>query len=107
MTPPCLPPRMSALQWGSAQMRLSKRATLLLTNNQPSKLPQAIVLFRRCMRIIRFNITFALLVKGIVLLLGALSLAGMWAAVFADVGVTILAVLNSARILSKRLNMAP
>jgi Cd2+/Zn2+-exporting ATPase len=54
------------------------------------------------MRIIRFNITFALLVKGIVLLLGALSLAGMWAAVFADVGVTILAVLNSARILSKR-----
>ena len=75
---------------------------VVLTNNQPSKLPQAIVLFRRCMRIIRFNITFALLVKGIVLLLGALSLAGMWAAVFADVGVTILAVLNSARILSKR-----
>ena len=54
------------------------------------------------MRIIRFNITFALLVKGIVLLLGALSLAGMWAAVFADVGVTILAVLNSARILKQK-----
>lgn len=74
---------------------------IVLTNNQPSKLPQAIALFRRCMRIIRFNITFALLVKGVVLVLGALSLAGMWAAVFADVGVTVLAVLNSARILRK------
>lgn len=75
---------------------------VVLTNNQPSKLPQAITLFRRCMRITRFNIAFALIVKGIVLVLGAMSLAGMWAAVFADVGVTVLAVLNSARILRKK-----
>lgn len=75
---------------------------VVLTNNQPSKLAQAITLFRRCMRITRFNIAFALIVKGIVLVLGAMSLAGMWAAVFADVGVTVLAVLNSARILRKK-----
>lgn len=74
---------------------------VVLTSNQPSRLPQAIALFRRCMRIIRFNIAFALIVKGAVLVLGAMSLAGMWAAVFADVGVTVLAVLNSARILRK------
>lgn len=74
---------------------------VVLTSSQPSRLPQAIALFRRCMRIIRFNISFALIVKGAVLVLGALSLAGMWAAVFADVGVSVLAVLNSTRILRK------
>lgn len=75
---------------------------MVLTNDRPSKLPQAISLFRRCMRIVNFNIVFALSVKLIVLALGAMNMAGMWAAVFADVGVTVIAVLNSARILNTK-----
>lgn len=75
---------------------------MVLTNDRPSKLPQAIRLFRRCMRIVNFNIVFALSVKLIVLILGAMNMAGMWAAVFADVGVTVIAVLNSARILNSK-----
>ncbi len=52
------------------------------------------------MRIVRQNIVFALTVKLAVLLLGAMGLAGMWAAVFADVGVSVLAILNAIRALS-------
>lgn len=72
---------------------------IVLTNNRPSRLAEAIRLFRRTMGIVKFNIAFALIVKAAVLLLGALGLASMWAAVFADVGVSVLAVLNASRIL--------
>ena len=51
------------------------------------------------MRIVRMNIVFALGVKGLVLILGALGIANMWAAVFADVGVAVIAILNSMRTL--------
>ena len=64
------------------------------------RLPQAIRLARRTMRIVKENITFALLVKIGVLILSAFGFANMWAAVFADVGVAVLAILNALRALS-------
>ncbi|MFZ2538570.1 MAG: heavy metal translocating P-type ATPase [Oscillospiraceae bacterium] len=72
---------------------------IILASNRLSTLPKAIWLARRSMNIVRFNIAFALLVKLIVLVLGATGFGSMWLAVFADIGVTILSVLNSIRIL--------
>ena len=66
-------------------------------DDDPLKLPLAIRLARRTMRIARENIIFALGVKAIVLLMGALGHATMWLAVFADVGVAMLAILNAMR----------
>ena len=63
------------------------------------KLPQAIRLARKTMRIVRQNIVFALSVKALVLVLGSLGFATMWLAVFADVGVLVLAILNAMRAL--------
>lgn len=77
---------------------------IVLTNNNPSRLPDAIRLFRRTMGIVKFNIGFALAVKAVVLILGATGFAFMWAAVFADVGVSVLAVLNASRILRVKKN---
>lgn len=77
-------------------------ADVVIMDDSPSKIPVAIAIARKTMRIVKQNITFALAVKLIVLVLGALGLATMYAAVFADVGVTILAVLNALRAL--RLN---
>lgn len=53
------------------------------------------------MRIVKQNIAFALLVKGALLLLGAVGIANMWTAVFGDVGVTVLAILNAMRAMKK------
>ena len=64
-------------------------------------LPAAIRIARRTVRKARENIAFALVVKLVVLLLGAMGLATMWMAVFADVGVSILAILNSLTLLRK------
>ena len=72
---------------------------VILAGNQLSALPNAIRLSKRSMRVVRANILFALSIKFGVLLLGALGFATMWMAVFADIGVTILSVLNSMRIL--------
>jgi Cd2+/Zn2+-exporting ATPase len=68
-------------------------------DDDPRKIAKAIRISRRCMRIVRQNIVFALLVKAVCLVLGALGIANMWLAVFADVGVMILAVLNAIRAL--------
>ncbi|HHU92441.1 MAG TPA: cadmium-translocating P-type ATPase [Halanaerobiaceae bacterium] len=76
-------------------------ADLVLMTDEPSRLVRAIKIAALTRRIVWQNIILALGVKGIVLLLGAMGLATMWLAVFADVGVTILAVLNSLRILKK------
>ena len=70
-------------------------------DDKPSKLPAAIRLSRRTMRIVKQNIAFALLVKGALLLLGAVGIANMWTAVFGDVGVTVLAILNAMRAMKK------
>lgn len=72
-------------------------ADIVLMDDKPSKLPLAIRISRRTMRIVRQNIWFALAVKAAILALGALGVADMWSAVFGDVGVMVLAILNAMR----------
>lgn len=74
-------------------------ADVVLMDDNPLKIAQAIGISRKCLRIVYENIVFALGVKGICLLLGALGKAGMWLAIFADVGVMVIAVLNAIRCL--------
>ena len=76
-------------------------ADVVLMTDEPTKLVEAIGVAKATRRIVVQNIVFALSVKGIFLVLGALGLAGMWEAVFGDVGVALLAVLNAMRILKK------
>jgi Cd2+/Zn2+-exporting ATPase len=76
-------------------------ADVVLMDDQPSKIARAIRIARRTIRIARQNVVFAIGVKVAVLLLAAVGLATMWMAVFADVGVTVLAVLNAMRTLRK------
>ena len=71
----------------------------MIMDDNPMKIPAAIRIARRTMRIVRQNIVFAIGVKAVVLLLGALGFANMWIAVFADVGVSVLAILNAMRAL--------
>ena len=70
---------------------------LVLMDDKPSKLPEAIRIARKTMRIVWQNIIFSLIVKAAVLILAALGFANMWLAIFADVGVTVLAILNAMR----------
>ncbi len=72
-------------------------ADVVLMTDEPTQLVKAINVARRTKRIVWQNIVFALGVKGVVMVLGAVGIATMWAAVFADVGVALLAVLNSTR----------
>ena len=72
-------------------------ADVVLMDDQPSKIASAILLSRKTMRIVWQNIIFALGVKLIILILGALGIANMWIAVFGDVGVLIIAILNAMR----------
>lgn len=74
-------------------------ADVVLMSDEPSAIVRVMKIARRTKRIVWENISFALGVKAVCLLLGALGIAGMWQAVFADVGVTVIAVLNSLRIL--------
>jgi Cd2+/Zn2+-exporting ATPase len=73
-------------------------ADIVIQNDQPTKIYTAIQIGKQTKKIVWQNITMAFIVKGIVLILGAGGLATMWEAVFADVGVAILAILNSVRI---------
>lgn len=72
-------------------------ADVVLMDDKPSKLAVALKIAKKTMRIVHENIVFALLVKAVVLLLSAFGLASMWLAVFADVGVMVLAVCNAMR----------
>ena len=74
-------------------------ADVVLMTDEPKKIATAIDIARKTMRIAWQNIIFAIGIKGIVLVLGALGMAGLWAAIFADVGVTVLAILNAMRAL--------
>ena len=74
-------------------------ADIVLMDDDPKKLPMAISLARKTMRIVKENIWFALGVKVIILLLSAIGITGMWIAVFGDVGVMVLAILNALRCL--------
>ncbi len=72
-------------------------ADIVLMDDDPLKIVTAIRIAKKCMRIVRENITFSLAIKISCLLLGAFGLANMWMAIFADVGVMVLAVLNAVR----------
>ncbi len=74
-------------------------ADVVLMTDEPSKLPEAIQIARKTHRIVWQNIIFALGVKAVILVLGALGIATMWAAVFGDVGVAVIAILNALRAL--------
>ena len=74
-------------------------ADMVLMDDDPGKIAKGIRISRKCIRIVYENIVFALAVKFACLVLGALGIANMWAAIFADVGVMVLAVLNAIRAL--------
>ena len=72
-------------------------ADVILMTDEPSKIPEAMNIAKATRAIATQNIVFAIGIKGLFLILGALGIAGMWEAVFGDVGVLILAVLKSMR----------
>lgn len=77
-------------------------ADVVLMDDDPEKIAKAIKISRKCLRIVYQNIVFALGIKGICLVLGALGIANMWLAIFADVGVMVIAVLNAIRALNTK-----
>lgn len=77
-------------------------ADIVLMDDKPSKIALAIRISKKTLTIVRQNIVFALGVKGVTLVLGALGIANMWWAVFADVGVSVIAILNAMRALNVR-----
>ena len=74
-------------------------ADVVLMDDDPLKIVKAIRISKKCLGIVYQNIVFALAVKGVCLILGALGIANMWLAIFADVGVMVLAILNAMRTL--------
>ena len=77
-------------------------ADIVLMDDNPLKIASVIRIARNTLRIVKQNIVFALAVKAIILILGALGVANMWAAVFADVGVAVIAILNSMRVMKMK-----
>lgn len=77
-------------------------ADVVLMDDDPLKISKALKISRKCLRIVYENIVFALGIKAACLLLGALGIANMWVAIFADVGVMVIAVLNAIRALSTK-----
>lgn len=75
-------------------------ADVVLMDDDPLKISKAIKISRKCIKIVYENITFAIIIKFACLILGALGITNMWAAIFADVGVMIIAVLNAIRALN-------
>ena len=78
-------------------------ADIVIMTDEPSKINTAIKIAKKTMKIVRENIVFAIFVKILVLVLSAFGITTMWAAVFADVGVTIIATLNALRMLNKKI----
>ena len=74
-------------------------ADVVIQTDQPSRVGEAVTLGKRTRRIVMQNITFAIAVKVLVMVLGVLGIANMWEAVFADVGVALLCVLNALRLM--------
>ena len=77
-------------------------ADIVIMTDEPSKISTAIKISKKTMKIVRENIVFAITVKILVLILSAIGVATMWEAVFADVGVAIIAIINSLRMLNKK-----
>ena len=78
-------------------------ADVVIMTDEPSKINTAIKISKKTMKIVRENIVFAIFVKILVLVLSAFGITTMWAAVFADVGVSVIAILNSLRMLGKKI----
>ena len=74
-------------------------ADIVLMDDAPLKISKAIKISKKCLRIVNQNIYFAIGIKVLCLLLGAVGIANMWVAIFADVGVMVIAVLNAIRAL--------
>ena len=72
-------------------------ADVILMDDDPLKISTAIKISKKCLKIVKENIYFSIGIKIIVLTLGAFGMASMWSAIFADVGVTIIAVFNAMR----------
>lgn len=77
-------------------------ADIVLMDDDPMKISKAIGISKKCLRIVYENIYFALGIKGLCLILGALGIANMWLAIFADVGVMVIAVINAIRALNTK-----
>ncbi len=77
---------------------------IVIMNDEPSKILAAIKLSKKTMRIVKQNIIFAIFVKVLVLILSAIGISTMWEAVFADVGVSIIAILNALRVLNTKVS---
>jgi len=77
-------------------------ADVVIMDDKPSKIIKAIKIAKKTNKIIWQNIIFALFIKIIILIFGALGMANMWEAVFGDVGVTLIAIINSSRILKNK-----
>ena len=84
---------------GVGSVAAIEAADVVIMTDEPSKIATAMRISRKTLRIVHQNIVFALGVKALVLILGALGIASMWAAVFADVGVAVIAILNAIRAL--------
>lgn len=74
-------------------------ADVVLMDDNPAKIATVVKIARKTLKIVKQNIVFALAVKALVLILGAAGMANMWEAVFADVGVSVIAILNAMRAL--------
>lgn len=79
-------------------------ADVVIMTDEPKKIVTAMEIAKRTLRIVKQNIVFALTVKAVVLILGALGLSNMWEAVFADVGVSVIAIINSIRVLKTKVD---
>lgn len=94
---------MWVLPWGGVGSDAAiEVADVVIQTDQPSRIATAMQIARSTKRIVMQNIVLALGIKIVVLLLGVLGYVTMWAAVFADVGVALIAILNAVRILKKR-----
>ena len=78
-------------------------ADVVIMTDEPSKIITAINISKKTMRIVKENIVFAITVKILILILTAMGITSMWWAVFVDVGVSIIAIINSLRMLSKKI----
>lgn len=80
-------------------LTLLEAADVSLMDDNPAKIATVVKIARKTLKIVKQNIVFALAVKALVLILGAAGMANMWEAVFADVGVSVIAILNAMRAL--------
>ena len=85
---------------GIGQDAAIEAADIVLMSDQPSKIIQAINISKKTMRIVKENIVFAIFIKVLVLVFSAIGISNMWQAVFADVGVSVIAIINALRVLN-------